>query len=47
MRSGPTIAWYRSLGFSFVEEAPFTMGKATVRHLIGFKLLTHPAHEST
>jgi ribosomal protein S18 acetylase RimI-like enzyme len=37
-----TITWYRSLGFAFVEEAPFTMGKTTVRHLIGFKLLTPP-----
>ena len=37
-----TIAWYRALGFSFVEEAPFTMGKTTVRHLIGFRLLITP-----
>ena len=43
----PTIAWYRALGFTFVEEAPFTMGKTTVRHLIGFHLLTPPAHEPT
>ncbi len=42
-----TIAWYHSLGFSFVEEAPFTMGKTTVRHFIGFKLLTSPAYEPT
>jgi ribosomal protein S18 acetylase RimI-like enzyme len=45
--NSPTIQWYRSLGFSFVEEAPFTMGKTTVRHLIGFKILTSPAHEPT
>ena len=38
--NAPTITWYRSLGFAFVEEAPFTMGRTTVRHLIGFKLLT-------
>jgi ribosomal protein S18 acetylase RimI-like enzyme len=37
-----TIAWYRALGFRFVEEAPFTMGKTTVRHLIGFRLLITP-----
>jgi ribosomal protein S18 acetylase RimI-like enzyme len=43
----PTLAWYRSLGFTFVEEAPFTMGKTTVRHLIGFRILTPPAHEPT
>jgi ribosomal protein S18 acetylase RimI-like enzyme len=40
--NSPTIAWYRALGFSFVEEAPFTMGRTTVRHLIGFRLLTPP-----
>jgi ribosomal protein S18 acetylase RimI-like enzyme len=34
-----TTAWYRSLGFTFVEEAPFTMGGTTVRHLIGYRLL--------
>jgi ribosomal protein S18 acetylase RimI-like enzyme len=37
--NSPTIAWYYSLGFSFVEEAPFTMGKTTVRHFIGYKTL--------
>ena len=37
-----TIAWYRALGFRFIEEAPFTMGKTTVRHLIGFRLLITP-----
>jgi diamine N-acetyltransferase len=39
-QNAPTLAWYRSLGFTFVEEAPFTMGTTTVRHLIGFKLLS-------
>lgn len=38
----PTIAWYRALGFTFPEEAPFTMGKTTVRHLIGYRLLGSP-----
>jgi ribosomal protein S18 acetylase RimI-like enzyme len=38
----PTIDWYKALGFTFVEEAPFTMGKTIVRHLIGFRLLTPP-----
>jgi len=45
--NAPAIAWYTSLGFTFVEEAPFTMGKTTVKHLIGFKPLTLPAHEPT
>jgi ribosomal protein S18 acetylase RimI-like enzyme len=32
-----TLAWYRKTGFTFVEEAPFTMGLSTINHLIGFK----------
>jgi ribosomal protein S18 acetylase RimI-like enzyme len=43
----PAVAWYRSLGFTFAEKSPFTMGKTTVWHLIGFKILTSPAHEPT
>ena len=34
-QNAPAIAWYASLGFRFAEEAPFTMGKTTVIHLIG------------
>jgi ribosomal protein S18 acetylase RimI-like enzyme len=33
------LEWYRRNGFSFVEEAPFTMGKTTVNHLIGFRAI--------
>lgn len=36
------LAWYRKLGFEFVEEAPFTMGKTTVNHLIGYRPLSRP-----
>jgi ribosomal protein S18 acetylase RimI-like enzyme len=43
--NAPTLAWYKSLGFTFNEESPFTMGKTTVRHLIGCKRLQAPAHE--
>ncbi len=32
-----TLEWYRRTGFTFVEEAPFTMGKSTINHLIGWK----------
>ncbi len=40
------LEWYRGLGFQFVEELPFTMGKTTVAHLIGFKkILPTPASE--
>jgi ribosomal protein S18 acetylase RimI-like enzyme len=31
------LQWYRRLGFSFVEEAPFQMGNSSVNHFIGFK----------
>jgi diamine N-acetyltransferase len=31
------LAWYRSRGFQFVREEPFTMGATTIAHLIGFK----------
>jgi ribosomal protein S18 acetylase RimI-like enzyme len=31
------LAWYRKIGFTFSEEAPFTMGKTTVNHLIGHR----------
>jgi ribosomal protein S18 acetylase RimI-like enzyme len=41
----PAIAWYESLGFRFVEEAPFTMGTTTVRHFIGYRLLVPAPHE--
>lgn len=33
----PALDWYKRHGFKFVEEAPFTMGKTTVVHLIGFR----------
>jgi ribosomal protein S18 acetylase RimI-like enzyme len=32
-----TVEWYRKIGFHFVEEAPFTMAKSTVNHLIGYR----------
>lgn len=33
----PSLDWYKKLGFQFVEEAPFQMGKTTVPHLIGYR----------
>ena len=33
------LNWYRKLGFDFFEEQPFTMGKTSVSHLIGKKIL--------
>jgi diamine N-acetyltransferase len=35
-----TLDWYRRMGFRFVEEAPFVMGKTAVNHYIGFRLLS-------
>ena len=32
-----TLEFYRRVGFQFVREEPFTMGKTTVSHLIGYK----------
>jgi ribosomal protein S18 acetylase RimI-like enzyme len=37
MQNVNALAWYKKIGFQFVEEAPFTMGQTTVNHLIGYK----------
>ena len=34
------LDWYRKIGFTFVEEAPFVMGASSADHLIGFRPLT-------
>ena len=39
VQNTPALEWYRRNGFTFVEEAPFTMGRTTVNHLIGFRRL--------
>ena len=33
------LVFYRKVGFQFVREEPFTIGKTTVSHLIGYKKL--------
>lgn len=33
----PSLEWYKKLGFQFVEQSPFQMGKTTVNHFIGFR----------
>ncbi len=33
----PSLEWYKKLGFQFVEQSPFQMGKSTVNHFIGFR----------
>ncbi len=39
-----TLEWYRRMGFHFIEEQPFTMGRSTVNHLIGYKIITTDEH---
>ncbi|OGU77780.1 MAG: hypothetical protein A2V93_10925 [Ignavibacteria bacterium RBG_16_34_14] len=36
----PSVNWYKSLGFIFEEEIPFTMINTTVNHLFGWKEIT-------
>jgi ribosomal protein S18 acetylase RimI-like enzyme len=35
------LEWYKKIGFQFVREEPFTMGKTTVMHLIGNRIIKH------
>ncbi len=37
------LSWYAKLGFNFVEEAPLTMGKTTVMHRIGYRIIPSEA----
>lgn len=34
-QNAAALSWYRALGFTFLEELPFQMGKTCVTHLIG------------
>jgi len=36
VKNESAIAWYKKFGYEVVENAPFTMGKTTVDHFIGF-----------
>jgi ribosomal protein S18 acetylase RimI-like enzyme len=47
VKNQQALVFYRKAGFLFVREEPFTMGKTTVSHLIGYKKLagTTPLHE--
>ncbi len=35
----PSVEWYTKIGFTFIQEEPFTMGATVVQHLIGYKLI--------
>jgi hypothetical protein len=37
VKNRQALLFYRKVGFLFVREEPFTMGKITVSHLIGYK----------
>ncbi len=39
LKNKKALNLYRKVGFLFVREEPFTMGKTTVSHLIGYKKL--------
>ena len=39
VQNAESLRWYEKQGFIFVEEAPFTMGKTTVLHRIGYRLV--------
>jgi ribosomal protein S18 acetylase RimI-like enzyme len=39
VKNKQALVFYRKVGFLFVREEPFTMGKTTVSHLIGYKKL--------
>lgn len=42
VKNNPALVFYRKVGFQFVREEPFTMGKTTVSHVIGYKKLGRP-----
>jgi diamine N-acetyltransferase len=35
----PALLWYQNMGYQVVEKTPFTLGKTTVDHYIGFVLV--------
>jgi ribosomal protein S18 acetylase RimI-like enzyme len=35
----PSVEWYKKIGFTFIQEEPFTMGATVVQHRIGYKLV--------
>jgi diamine N-acetyltransferase len=46
VQNANALAWYRKIGFEFVEETPFMIGETTVQHLIGYRLLQNVTPES-
>jgi ribosomal protein S18 acetylase RimI-like enzyme len=44
VKNRQALLFYRKVGFLFVREEPFTMGKTTVSHLIGYKKSGRSTH---
>ncbi len=42
VRNEPAVAWYRKLGYTVTETAPFVMGATSVEHYIGYLPLPLP-----
>jgi ribosomal protein S18 acetylase RimI-like enzyme len=42
VKNTQAVAWYKKMGFTVSETAPFTMGSATVDHYIGYLPLPLP-----
>jgi ribosomal protein S18 acetylase RimI-like enzyme len=36
VKNESAIAWYKKMGYEVVENVPFTMGKTTIDHFVGF-----------
>jgi diamine N-acetyltransferase len=36
VKNESAVAWYKKMGFEIVENVPFTMGRTTVDHYIGY-----------
>jgi hypothetical protein len=49
VKNRQALDFYRKAGFHFVREEPFTMGRTTVSHLIGYKKIgkSTPLHQKT
>jgi diamine N-acetyltransferase len=44
VKNASAVAWYRKMGFTITETAPFVMGSTSVDHHIGYLPLPLPRH---
>jgi len=47
VKNGQAVGWYKKLGFTIAETAPFVMGSTTVDHYIGYLPLPLPKPAAT